>query len=254
MTLRFSSILFCALTMLTYTQCTAHPNDQTRTLIQSTQPEDIAIAVDLHNVLLLESKTGMVKKGADVFWQMPLKDKARCLKRLALFGLNKVTHYNKEKLAIEHAAVRGSNEQLNTDMLKLINPHVLDEQMVTLLRSLKQRGHLLFVYSNIGHLSWEQYVQEYPVLTTLFDGVRVCSPRNGYTTKEFPAAAQQLRTMIVQQCKKQQRTIPKHTIIVDDSMSKIGVAVGTNNASAATNYSGYLFSDRATFARDFKLA
>lgn len=59
---------------------------------------------------------------------------------------------------------------------------------INLLHELKNLGYSLYIFSNIGQQTYEEFVKKYEELFTVFDGIHVTHAQNNWIQKPQPAA------------------------------------------------------------------
>jgi histidinol phosphatase-like enzyme len=182
--------------------------------------ENTAIVFDFHGVVV-KKKTGRSISG---FFKN--KNKIKFLKKLK----NRKKGISKEKAFLD------KNGEISSDDVRTLNPYVIDEDVIKVVRDLKTKGYPVFLCSNIGEKMFEIYKNQRPDLfgpNGLFYDCWVSGKDNGYVDKSNPKAFELCKKMIKDWASKNGKNLTKF-VMVDDSKDKLRIA-------SNVGFSGYKF-------------
>jgi FMN phosphatase YigB (HAD superfamily) len=191
---------------------------------------ETAIVFDFHGVIAKISSSKAIKGF--------VKNKNKCKFFKKLFK-------RKKHLSVEEAFV-DKNGNISIDDVRTLNPYVIDEDVIKVIRDLKAKGYPVFLCSNIGEKMFEVYKNQRPDLfgpNGLFCDCWVSSKDNGYINKKDPKAFESCKSMIQDWASTNAKTLINF-IMVDDDTRHLDVA-------SYAGFKGYSFKDAKKFRRDF---
>lgn len=151
----------------------------------------------------------------------------RTIGGLIAYGLNKAITFNTKMLSIDYALLHNvTNEQYRDYALHVLNPFVLDSQMLAFAQELKTAGSQIFLFSNVGSRSLA-FVDPEHRIETLFTDSYICNENTNFTTKQSPEAFKMLlqkQIIPAYQAQYGAGTYPQRIIMIDDSPHKIAAA------------------------------
>lgn len=180
---------------------------------------------DLHDVVLKEQYSIACKEFfTHLHW---VRYNCRFIKNLLSFGYNKkIKTTDPKKLSIEYATLQDTNDpEYKKYVLRIINPHVINEETAAYIQQLGAQGFMRFAFSNLGEESFNQ-LQGQEAIDSLFDGKYLCSAHNNYVTKASPQAFKELvmQVIIPAYQKRYPNQLPSRIVMIDDSTKKLAVA------------------------------
>lgn len=147
-------------------------------------PQNSVVAIDLHDVVTQFSS----KKAYQAFCK--LKNKGTFIGNV----LEYLFTSKKKRKCIENSVLANSTDQQSS--LAVLNPHIPNHDMVSVIQELKSLGYQIYACSNIGEKSY-QYMQDmYPEVFNLFDGYYISNASTGYIKKNNPEFFVQAAKMI----------------------------------------------------------
>jgi HAD superfamily hydrolase (TIGR01509 family) len=186
----------------------------TNTLV-NIDPATTVFAFDLHDVMVRPSSIERAK----IFLDSPYK------KTIFKLVLNPYFIYQAVRLSYSiglEPMLTSLDQQY--PQLKIIEPTIIEffnaqkpiAKTIDLIKKLKEQGFRLYLLSNIGKKTFEQFYQKYPDIFSDFDGFYFSSPENGYRKKPDP--------VMFEQFLKQFDLQADNVIFVDDLSQNIAAA------------------------------
>ncbi len=172
-------------------------NFHTLTRIGKVNPKNAVFLFDLHHVVLKSDKQERLKQ----LWNLPRKGSLGYLIINPWFVRDVYKMYKDDHRCYESYILRLTEkypvlEPYKMQLLDIGNTNEPHDEMVQTLKALKRRGYKLFVFSNVGSLTYEILQKEMPKLFALFQDARICSPENKYTSKPSKIAYHEALEMV----------------------------------------------------------